>query len=652
MHYQVSGDEDSSSDNSSGNSDNEEETQQTMQNSIKEDVVKHLYVEIRRQWMELNAQSGKKLSTTTISRSSKNNNYMKRLDSIIGMPSNLLSPQIPDYKVLPLKRTSRAGFTLTRDPSIKCGVFAAVNMSENRYIMEVIGEASKRIKKDTSILGTPPAQIFYYPKLDLCLDTRSYGNDARYIRRSCCPNSELKSIILKNNASDQMVHLGVYTKEPVDRTEEITIGWNWTKGHIMWKKNREFEDEDSSPKGMDAAEKKRVKEALDRIKAQFEECACEDDEGCLFVYLENELEREEEEEDTVASSPSSGSSTAIGIKRKRPTASSSSRPRKSTSASRASPKTVITDEEKEEEEPVKKSRSTTTATKKLARDKGKGKATSIPSSPAISVDIDITSMSPAPSRPTSDIEYEMIGSKRRKRRLSIAGQSAPKKRWLKQFKEDEKVKKRKEAEEKARLVVELKAAAEEEKARASSIIPDLLPEPSPQPMKSPEEIAQELEQTVYDDGDLSDGGSSQSTLPLDNTLLAVRQDTVAVMESCTKLEVEEKEQVLNNNDTKAVEKEELEDENLQVPNSSNKEDDSKAAEKKEEATNVASSETNQQANHSSNLPELAVEPTMVAEPTPQPTPQPPKVKLSLKEYLQRQNNLRASDEKQQQTQKS
>lgn len=38
--------------------------------------------------------------------------------------------------------------------------------------------------------------VFYYSKLDhlqLCVDARTHGNDARFVRRSCSPNSEFSN---------------------------------------------------------------------------------------------------------------------------------------------------------------------------------------------------------------------------------------------------------------------------------------------------------------------------------------------------------------------------------------------------------------------------------------------------------------------------
>ena len=39
-----------------------------------------------------------------------------------------------------------------------------------------------------------PFVLFYkFENLDLCVDAGNYGNDARYVRRSCTPNSKVST---------------------------------------------------------------------------------------------------------------------------------------------------------------------------------------------------------------------------------------------------------------------------------------------------------------------------------------------------------------------------------------------------------------------------------------------------------------------------
>lgn len=50
------------------------------------------------------------------------------------------------------------------------------------------------------------------------MDTRTYGNDARFVRRSCKPNAEVKHCIEKGT-----LHLYIVTTTAIEKNAEITI---------------------------------------------------------------------------------------------------------------------------------------------------------------------------------------------------------------------------------------------------------------------------------------------------------------------------------------------------------------------------------------------------------------------------------------------
>jgi len=68
----------------------------------------------------------------------------------------------------------------------------------------------------------PGPFIFFYriPRdgIEICVDTRTYGNDARFVRRSCKPNAEVKHCIEKGT-----LHLYIVTSMSIEKNTEITI---------------------------------------------------------------------------------------------------------------------------------------------------------------------------------------------------------------------------------------------------------------------------------------------------------------------------------------------------------------------------------------------------------------------------------------------
>ncbi len=67
--------------------------------------------------------------------------------------------------------------------------------------------------------------VYLYDKisdLDLCIDARYYGNLARFIRRSCSPNAELRHLFV----SDEL-RFGVYATDVIASGEEVTLPFDF-----------------------------------------------------------------------------------------------------------------------------------------------------------------------------------------------------------------------------------------------------------------------------------------------------------------------------------------------------------------------------------------------------------------------------------------
>uniref|UniRef100_A0A8C3B1U3 Lysine (K)-specific methyltransferase 2E n=1 Tax=Cyclopterus lumpus TaxID=8103 RepID=A0A8C3B1U3_CYCLU len=77
-----------------------------------------------------------------------------------------------------------------------------------------------------------PFVLFYskFDGLEMCVDARSFGNEARFIRRSCTPNSEVRHVV-----EDGMLHLYIYSLRPIAKGTEITIGFDYDYGSCKYK---------------------------------------------------------------------------------------------------------------------------------------------------------------------------------------------------------------------------------------------------------------------------------------------------------------------------------------------------------------------------------------------------------------------------------
>lgn len=206
-----------------------------------------------------------------------------------------LQTSIPKATVRPL---SKSFYALNDTSEPLTGMFADVHIPANQLVAEINGDILLKSEykfnheNDFTILGTPCVHVFFYPTIDLCIDARHRGNQSRSIRRSCHPNAELRSIITTNE-DDIQVRLGIFSRADIDKGEEITVGWNWQRGHISWKKNVEWHSMMSTGgvanQVMDEQEERSNRMAVARMLALFDtefvDCACRDREICFIEHL-------------------------------------------------------------------------------------------------------------------------------------------------------------------------------------------------------------------------------------------------------------------------------------------------------------------------------------------------------------------------------
>ncbi|XP_069852378.1 inactive histone-lysine N-methyltransferase 2E isoform X2 [Dipodomys merriami] len=77
-----------------------------------------------------------------------------------------------------------------------------------------------------------PFVLFYskFHGLEMCVDARTFGNEARFIRRSCSPNAEVRHEI-----EDGTIHLYIYSIQSIPKGTEITIAFDFDYGNCKYK---------------------------------------------------------------------------------------------------------------------------------------------------------------------------------------------------------------------------------------------------------------------------------------------------------------------------------------------------------------------------------------------------------------------------------
>ncbi|KAI8320939.1 hypothetical protein GQ54DRAFT_305160 [Martensiomyces pterosporus] len=147
------------------------------------------------------------------------------LPAVLPMTSDALSSPQPTYTSFVGKEHGQVG------------LFARERMERHQYVCEYKGQVILKAayKEDPKnyydLLRTTRPHSHFHPDIDLCVDARRQGSEARFIRRSCKANIALKSIFVPGGG-DALIHLGLFTVRDVEPDEELTVGWEWEEGEL------------------------------------------------------------------------------------------------------------------------------------------------------------------------------------------------------------------------------------------------------------------------------------------------------------------------------------------------------------------------------------------------------------------------------------
>ncbi|KAJ8400635.1 hypothetical protein AAFF_G00394040 [Aldrovandia affinis] len=104
---------------------------------------------------------------------------------------------------------------------------AARDLEPDTLIIEYRGKVmlKQQFEVNGHFFKKPYPFVLFYSKfneVEMCVDARTFGNDARFIRRSCTPNAEVRHMI-----AEGMIHLCIYAVTPVTKDCEVTIGFDY-----------------------------------------------------------------------------------------------------------------------------------------------------------------------------------------------------------------------------------------------------------------------------------------------------------------------------------------------------------------------------------------------------------------------------------------
>ncbi|KAM5148373.1 histone-lysine N-methyltransferase SETD5 [Mantella aurantiaca] len=112
---------------------------------------------------------------------------------------------------------------------------AARDLPVNTLVIEYRGKVMLRQQFEVNghFFKKPYPFVLFYSKingLEMCVDARTFGNDARFIRRSCTPNAEVRHMI-----SEGMIHLCIYAIAAIAKDTEVTIAFDYEYSNCNYK---------------------------------------------------------------------------------------------------------------------------------------------------------------------------------------------------------------------------------------------------------------------------------------------------------------------------------------------------------------------------------------------------------------------------------
>ncbi|XP_063147450.1 histone-lysine N-methyltransferase SETD5 isoform X3 [Candoia aspera] len=104
---------------------------------------------------------------------------------------------------------------------------AARDLAADTLIIEYRGKVMLRQQFEVNghFFKKPYPFVLFYSKfnsVEMCVDARTFGNDARFIRRSCTPNAEVRHVI-----ADGMIRLCIYAVASIAKDAEVTIAFDY-----------------------------------------------------------------------------------------------------------------------------------------------------------------------------------------------------------------------------------------------------------------------------------------------------------------------------------------------------------------------------------------------------------------------------------------
>lgn len=133
-------------------------------------------------------------------------------------------------------------------------------------------------------LRHPEPFVFFHPHLPIYIDTRTEGTTCRYVRRSCRPNVEMRTLI----SDGHEYHFCLCAMENLEPGTELTIAWD-PDPETSSLLNRFLTDNgsgDVKAEGLSRGEYDYTANWVENVLANFGGCACNNPQECVLAQFD------------------------------------------------------------------------------------------------------------------------------------------------------------------------------------------------------------------------------------------------------------------------------------------------------------------------------------------------------------------------------
>ena len=129
-------------------------------------------------------------------------------------PSTNICDQVPQWKYLTTRKHLAKG-SIAGELRGRVGSLQSYRQSEGN---------------NWSFLRHPASFVFFHPTLPIYIDTRTVGSKFKYVRRSCRPNTEMKTV-LEEGSTYRFIFV---VQEAIPPGGELTIPWTYDEDVKEW----------------------------------------------------------------------------------------------------------------------------------------------------------------------------------------------------------------------------------------------------------------------------------------------------------------------------------------------------------------------------------------------------------------------------------